>query len=88
MITEMIKDVVMNIAMDMPSTENRNNLGRILSKTVFAGMSVTDITTPEEVVELKLVFAIDLPNNGGQKVLMIDTANGITDKDNIKINLQ
>ena len=78
----------MNMSIEHPSKENRNKLLRLLSKTVFAGMSVTDITTPEEIDQLKLIFAIDIPNNSGQKVLMIETANSYLDRDQIKINLQ
>lgn len=88
MIAEMIKDVIMSVALDMPSDTNRSNVARLLSKTVFAGMPVTDITTPEEVENLVLVYVIDMPHNGQQKVLQIETANAVLDRDNIKIKIQ
>lgn len=84
----MVKDVISNVVLELSDEKTRYKIARLLSKTVFAGMEVTDIATPEEVDELKLVYAIDMPNNRGQKILMIETANSVFDRDNIKINLQ
>lgn len=88
MMEAMIKDVILSFEWEYPSDETRNKIADKLSKEVFAGMTVTDISTPEEVADLILVFAIDLPNNGQQKVLQIETANGVLDRDNIKTKLQ
>jgi len=88
MMEAMIKDVVMSFVGNYPGKKTRDAVASALSKSVFAGMSVTDITMPNEVYEQTLVYAVDMPNNGGQKILRIETANGMLDRGNIKINLQ
>lgn len=88
MMKEMIKDVIMSVGLEMPTKELRDNVATALSSVVFAGMSVTDITTPEEVDSLVLTYAIELPHNGQQKVLQIETADAVLDRDNIKIKMQ
>ena len=77
----------MSIAGEMPDKKTRDSVAEMLSESVFSGMPVTDITTPEEVDRLILTYAIEVPG-GQQKIIIIETANGILDKDNINIKTQ
>lgn len=77
----------MSVAGRMPDKNTRDVVAAMLSESVFNGMAVTDIATPEEVYHMTLAYAIDVP--GGQpKILIIETANGVLDKDNININIK
>jgi len=84
---EKIKNIIMSIAGEMPDKKTRDSVAEMLSESVFSGMPVTDITTPEEVDRLILTYAIEVPG-GQQKIIIIETANGILDKDNINIKTQ
>lgn len=82
-----IKYIINSVAGKFPDKELRDTVGVMISDRVYEGMPVTDITTPEDVNDLKLVYAVDLPE-GPHKILTIETANGVLNMDNIKINLQ
>lgn len=84
---EKIKNIVMSVAGSMPDKKTRDGVAAMLSESVFNGMVVTDIATPEEVDHMTLAYAIEVPN-GQQKILIIETANGVLDKNNINIKMQ
>lgn len=76
---EHIKEIVLRHAGCMLDKKIRIEVAKLI-QDIFSGSRITDITTPTDCDELKITFAIELPN-GKNSMLIIDTMNGLTKED-------
>lgn len=82
---EILKEIVLKYCGNIMSKDVRADLCYRM-QDVLPGSRLTDITTSDELDCLSMTFGVEMPN-GRNAMIMVDTSNGMSSKDEIKITI-
>jgi hypothetical protein len=82
---EVFKEIVYNLGGQLMSKNGRHEMGKLMQDEL-PGCRLIDITTPDDCDNLCATYGVEMPN-GRNAMIIVDTANGLSCKENIKITI-